>query len=80
LTGRDILNGALIKVFSGATKVGESGTPGGGGQQIYISPPAASGAGFTATQALCDTSPPSDVVTEGGLIESKVDVITAPGA
>lgn len=59
----DILNGALIKVFSGATKVGESGTPGGGGQQIYISPPAASGAGFTATQALCDTSPPSDVVT-----------------
>jgi len=60
---RDILNGARIKVFSNTTtQIGESGTPGGGGQQIFISPAAASGTSLTATQSLCATSDPSDSV------------------
>lgn len=67
VTVRNILNGATLKVFNGATQVGESATPGGGpgtGQQMFISPsPTSTCTGcFTATQTLCDTSPPSDPV------------------
>jgi len=58
----DGLNGSRLRVFSGATQIGDSATPGGAPQQIWIDPAAASGASLTATQSLCDTSPPSDPV------------------
>ena len=56
------LNGSRLRVFSGATQIGDSATPGGAPQQIWIDPAATSGASLTATQSLCDTSPPSDPV------------------
>ncbi len=57
------LNGSRLRVFSGATQIGDSATPGGAPQQMWIDPAATSGASLTATQSLCDTSPPSDPVT-----------------
>lgn len=61
-----LLNGARVDVFAddqppGDERVGGQPTPG-GGQQIRISPPASSGANYTATQALCSESDPSDPV------------------
>ena len=56
------LNGSRLRVSSGATQIGDSATPGGAPQQIWIDPAATSGASLTATQSLCDTSPPSDSV------------------
>lgn len=57
------LNGSRLRVFSGATQIGDSATPGGAPQQMWIDPAAVSGASLTATQSLCDTSLPSDPVT-----------------
>jgi hypothetical protein len=56
---RNILNGALLTVKAGATQIGQSPTPGGSGQQLWITPAATSGATLTATQKLCDQSGPS---------------------
>jgi len=57
------LNGSRLRVSSGATQIGDSATPGGAPQLMWIDPAATSGASLTATQSLCDTSLPSDPVT-----------------
>lgn len=58
-----LLHGAALDIFAdnqppGSERVGGQPTPG-GGQQVYVNPAAAAGAHYTATQALCATSPPS---------------------
>ena len=55
------INGATLDVFSdpGMVRVGGQPTPGGGGQQVGISPPATPAAvSYRATQALCNRSVP----------------------
>lgn len=59
-TGTSPLNGATLDVFSdpGMVRVGGQPTPGGAGQQVFISPPASTAFSYRATQALCDRSVP----------------------
>ena len=58
------VNGATLDIFAdnrppGSERVGGQPTPG-GGQQVFIDPAAAPGAHYTAMQALCTKSDPSD--------------------
>lgn len=53
------LNGARLRVFSGTTNIGDSPTPGGAPQQMWIDPAASSGTTLKANQSLCDTGPDS---------------------
>jgi outer membrane protein assembly factor BamB len=74
----NILNGALLTVKSGATQIGQSPTPGGSGQQLWITPAATSGATLTATQKLCDESGPSPGVTVHPCGELPAAIIKQP--
>ena len=59
---RDYENSAVLEVFDAtSTTVGGQPAPGGGsGQMVGINPDAGSTGSYTATQALCTTSPPSE--------------------
>lgn len=58
----NITNGAMVKVFNGATSIGGHYCPG-GRQTMRLTPPPAAGAVLTATQSLCSViSHPSDPV------------------
>lgn len=57
---RNVLNGATLDVFANDQmhRIGGSPTPGGSGQQVFVTPPAVPGDTLFAIQALCDKSPP----------------------
>ncbi len=63
-SGQNPLNGATLDVFAepGMTRVGGQPTPGGAGQQVFITPPASTTNWYRATQALCTRSVPGDSV------------------
>ncbi len=56
-----LVSGAFVRVLEGGSQVGSTPTPGGGGHIILVNPDVSTNP-YTATQALCSESDPSDPV------------------
>jgi len=57
-----LVTGATVEVREGGAAVGGTATPGGAGHIILVNPDVSAGSPYTATQALCSESDPSEPV------------------